>query len=157
MLLFSATMPPWVDKVVKEYMKEDRVFIDLVKEGTVKASKDVEHIGIPCHWTRCVAEGYLCCSSYVAHVVWCLVFPLGLDGCCGCCCCHFAVIEMSLAFLPCHPPRVCCGVMLFCDLILASISYYCRITFQAFWRWFHHCVAFHKSSRATFMPPCGVE
>ncbi|CAM9988704.1 unnamed protein product [Ectocarpus sp. 4 AP-2014] len=51
MLLFSATMPLWVDKVVKEYMKEDRVFIDLVKEGTVKASKDVEHIGIPCHWT----------------------------------------------------------------------------------------------------------
>ncbi|CAM9683057.1 unnamed protein product, partial [Hapterophycus canaliculatus] len=50
MLLFSATMPPWVDKVVKAYMKEDRVFIDLVKEGSVKASKDVEHIGIPCHW-----------------------------------------------------------------------------------------------------------
>ncbi|CAN0165128.1 unnamed protein product [Pylaiella littoralis] len=51
MLLFSATMPPWVDKVVKEYMKGDRIFIDLVKEGSVKASKDVEHIGIPCHWT----------------------------------------------------------------------------------------------------------
>lgn len=41
-------------QVVKAYMKPDRVFIDLVKEGTVKASKDVEHIGIPCHWTRCV-------------------------------------------------------------------------------------------------------
>ncbi|CAM9259489.1 unnamed protein product [Ascophyllum nodosum] len=51
MLLFSATMPPWVEKVVKEYMKEDRVFIDLVKKGSAKASKDVEHIGIPCHWT----------------------------------------------------------------------------------------------------------
>lgn len=35
-------------------MKEDRVFIDLVKEGSVKASKDVQHIGIPCHWTRCL-------------------------------------------------------------------------------------------------------
>ncbi|CAN0087863.1 unnamed protein product, partial [Laminaria digitata] len=51
MLLFSATMPPWVDKVVKAYMKADRIFIDLVKEGSVKASKDVKHIGIPCHWT----------------------------------------------------------------------------------------------------------
>lgn len=40
-------------KVVNAYMKQDRIFIDLVKEGAVKASKDVEHIGIPCHWTRC--------------------------------------------------------------------------------------------------------
>ena len=39
-------------QVVNEYMKPDRIFIDLVKEGSVKASKDVEHIGIPCHWTR---------------------------------------------------------------------------------------------------------
>jgi len=50
------------EQVVKAYMKEDRVFIDLVKEGSVKASKDVEHIGIPCHWTRC--DGW-------CGVVWC--------------------------------------------------------------------------------------
>ena len=41
-------------QVVKAYMKADRIFVDLVKEGSVKASKDVKHIGIPCHWTRCV-------------------------------------------------------------------------------------------------------
>lgn len=49
-------------KVVKEYMQEDRVFIDLVKEGSVKASKDVAHIGIPCHWTRC--ENVFCLSGF---------------------------------------------------------------------------------------------
>ncbi|CAM9298724.1 unnamed protein product [Choristocarpus tenellus] len=51
-LLFSATMPPWVDKVARECMRSDRIFIDLVGEGSAKASKDVKHIGIPCHWTR---------------------------------------------------------------------------------------------------------
>lgn len=66
MLLFSATMPPWVDKVVKAYMKEDRVFIDLVKEGSVKASKDVEHIGIPCHWQRCAPRSCCACCARCA-------------------------------------------------------------------------------------------
>lgn len=48
-------------------MKEDRIFIDLVKEGSVKASKDVEHIGIPCHWTRWSGGGgvpFLCCFLF---------------------------------------------------------------------------------------------
>jgi ATP-dependent RNA helicase DDX21 len=49
-LLFSATMPEWVNQVARQYMAQDRVFIDLVGSSEVKASKDVSHKAIPCNW-----------------------------------------------------------------------------------------------------------
>lgn len=63
-------------------MKADRIFIDLVKEGSVKASKDVEHIGIPCHWTRLVGRQnatYVdesCARGFCVHVCCVLCFLL---------------------------------------------------------------------------------
>lgn len=54
-LLFSATLPPWVQKVAKQYMRSDRLEqVDLVQGEDAKASTDVRHIAIPGHW--CVAE-----------------------------------------------------------------------------------------------------
>jgi ATP-dependent RNA helicase DDX21 len=51
MLLFSATLPPWVTKVATAYMRQDRLQrVDLVEGEDQKASTDVRHIAIPCHW-----------------------------------------------------------------------------------------------------------
>lgn len=50
-LLFSATLPPWVQKVAKQYMRQDHLEqVDLVQGEDQKASTDVRHIAIPCHW-----------------------------------------------------------------------------------------------------------
>ncbi|KAH9181405.1 hypothetical protein AeNC1_016619, partial [Aphanomyces euteiches] len=49
-LLFSATIPAWVESVAKEYMSASREYVNLVKDNEAQASTDVEHIAIPCHW-----------------------------------------------------------------------------------------------------------
>ena len=46
MILFSATVPRWVDKVARKYMKEDLVYVDLVKDGYNKTSMTVEHFAM---------------------------------------------------------------------------------------------------------------
>lgn len=46
MILFSATVPRWVDKVARKYMKEDLIFVDLVKEGANKTSETVQHLAM---------------------------------------------------------------------------------------------------------------
>ena len=46
MILFSATVPRWVDKVARKFMKADMIYVDLVKDGYNKTSETVEHLAI---------------------------------------------------------------------------------------------------------------
>lgn len=46
MVLFSATVPRWVDKVARKFMKEDLTYVDLVKDGYNKTSMTVEHLAM---------------------------------------------------------------------------------------------------------------
>lgn len=45
-LLFSATVPRWVDKIARKFMKKDLAFIDLVKDGFNKTSTTVTHLAM---------------------------------------------------------------------------------------------------------------
>ena len=47
-ILFSATVPPWVQNVAKNHLDKEFKFVDLVKDLKNKTSKTVEHIAIPC-------------------------------------------------------------------------------------------------------------
>ncbi|RKP05367.1 P-loop containing nucleoside triphosphate hydrolase protein [Thamnocephalis sphaerospora] len=49
-LLFSATLPEWVHKVVKKYLREDYVTVDLVGQQKLKTNENITHYGIPSHW-----------------------------------------------------------------------------------------------------------
>lgn len=48
-LLFSATLPKWVQDVAKKYM-DDPETVDLVGEDDQQASTDVEHLMLQCPW-----------------------------------------------------------------------------------------------------------
>jgi hypothetical protein len=54
-LLFSATIPSWVKKIQKQYLKPQSVYIDLVGEDGVKASASVRHKVLYCHWSQRVS------------------------------------------------------------------------------------------------------
>ena len=43
-LLFSATVPDWVKKMIKGFMKENYAFVDMIKNTENKTSKTVEHL-----------------------------------------------------------------------------------------------------------------
>jgi ATP-dependent RNA helicase DDX21 len=45
-LLFSATIPKWVEKIASKFMKDNVVRIDNIKESGVKSSKTVEHLAL---------------------------------------------------------------------------------------------------------------
>jgi ATP-dependent RNA helicase DDX21 len=45
-LLFSATIPKWVEKISSKFMKKNLVFIDMIKNSDNKTSKTVEHLAI---------------------------------------------------------------------------------------------------------------
>lgn len=45
-LLFSATIPRWVEKVSRTFMSKDVVRIDMIKGKTVKTATTVEHLAI---------------------------------------------------------------------------------------------------------------
>ncbi|KAJ3017485.1 UNVERIFIED_CONTAM: hypothetical protein HDU68_011671 [Siphonaria sp. JEL0065] len=49
-LLFSATLPSWIDGVLKKYMKPDRDTVDLVGSQKLKTSEKVQHLCIPSKW-----------------------------------------------------------------------------------------------------------
>ena len=51
-LLFSATIPSWVQNVAKKYLKPDHKRVDLVGEVAQKASATVSHYAIACHWSE---------------------------------------------------------------------------------------------------------
>jgi len=48
-LLFSATIPQWINTIVDTYMRKERRLVDLVTGNKQKASKDVEHMALCCH------------------------------------------------------------------------------------------------------------
>jgi ATP-dependent RNA helicase DDX21 len=49
-LLFSATLPSWIQEAVKKFMKSDKVTLDLIGKDKQKTSKTVSHIAIPSKW-----------------------------------------------------------------------------------------------------------
>ena len=51
-LLFSATLPSWVQQVARKYLRASHQRIDLIGEVAQKASNDVVHYAIPCHWSE---------------------------------------------------------------------------------------------------------
>ncbi len=45
-LLFSATIPQWIDKIALNFMKKDLIRINMIKNSEVKTSKTVKHLSI---------------------------------------------------------------------------------------------------------------
>jgi ATP-dependent RNA helicase DDX21 len=45
-LLFSATIPPWVQNATRSFMSSDKLFIDMVKESTLKTPAGVKHLAL---------------------------------------------------------------------------------------------------------------
>lgn len=41
-LLFSATLPPWVQKTAEKYMSEDKKIVDLIGDQELKASETIQ-------------------------------------------------------------------------------------------------------------------
>ncbi|XP_058760109.1 DEAD-box ATP-dependent RNA helicase 7-like [Vicia villosa] len=50
-LLFSATLPSWVQQISKKFLKQDKATVDLVGNEKMKASTNVRHIILPCNST----------------------------------------------------------------------------------------------------------
>jgi len=48
-LLFSATLPDWVNKLSMRFLKVDRKTVDLVGNEKLKASASVKHLALPCN------------------------------------------------------------------------------------------------------------
>lgn len=51
-LLFSATMPPWVREVTRQFLKPSKKMVDLVGDDKMKAATTVKHLLLPCHWQQ---------------------------------------------------------------------------------------------------------
>ncbi|ORY01863.1 DEAD-domain-containing protein [Basidiobolus meristosporus CBS 931.73] len=49
-LLFSATVPEWVNRVVKKYLRPDHATVDLVGDTKLKTSEFISHYAIPSSW-----------------------------------------------------------------------------------------------------------
>ena len=45
-LLFSATVPKWIDKIASKFLKPDIFRVDMIKDQKVRTSKTVEHLSI---------------------------------------------------------------------------------------------------------------
>ena len=53
MLLFSATIPDWIEEIAEEHMKEDRAIVDLAQDLTTRTAKNIAHFAIECpFWER---------------------------------------------------------------------------------------------------------
>ncbi|XP_010458375.1 PREDICTED: DEAD-box ATP-dependent RNA helicase 7-like isoform X2 [Camelina sativa] len=65
-LLFSATLPQWVQSISRKFLKKDLKTIDLVGNDKMKASNSVRHIAIPCNkaaMPRLIPDIISCYSS----------------------------------------------------------------------------------------------
>lgn len=51
-LLFSATLPPWVENVARKYLRPDKKHIDLVGNTQQHANSDIAHMCMACHWSE---------------------------------------------------------------------------------------------------------
>jgi ATP-dependent RNA helicase DDX21 len=47
-LLFSATIPSWVQNTARKYLRSDIVKLDLVGKGTIRTATSVEHLAVSC-------------------------------------------------------------------------------------------------------------
>lgn len=45
-LLFSATVPRWVEELASKFMSKSRKFIDLIKKCEIKTSRTIEHLSL---------------------------------------------------------------------------------------------------------------
>ena len=52
MLLFSATVPSWVQDTADRYMSHDRVIVDLIGQQTLRTAVTVEHKAISCPYSE---------------------------------------------------------------------------------------------------------
>ncbi|KAJ7287961.1 hypothetical protein O6H91_Y312700 [Diphasiastrum complanatum] len=50
-LLFSATMPPWVQEIASKFFKASKKTVDLVGDDKMKASASVKHLLLPCAYS----------------------------------------------------------------------------------------------------------
>jgi ATP-dependent RNA helicase DDX21 len=52
-LLFSATLPHWVNQVTKKYLRQQELFtIDLVKDQQLKTNENIRQLAIQCPWQQ---------------------------------------------------------------------------------------------------------
>lgn len=51
-LLFSATVPNWINKVVKNYMRKDMLFVDLVSNTTETVPNTIKHYAVNVRWKK---------------------------------------------------------------------------------------------------------
>jgi superfamily II DNA/RNA helicase len=49
-LLFSATLPDWINEVAREFMKDDITVVDLAQDLTNKTSSKINHLALECAW-----------------------------------------------------------------------------------------------------------
>lgn len=49
-LLFSATVPPWVKSMARDFLSPQLEFIDLASNLKNKTSRTVNHLAINCPW-----------------------------------------------------------------------------------------------------------
>ena len=52
MLLFSATVPLWVQEMAQRYMTPDRVLVDLIGQEVTRTAVTVEHKAICCPYSE---------------------------------------------------------------------------------------------------------
>jgi len=76
-LLFSATIPSWVQNVAKKYLKPERQYIDLVGNANHQANSDITHYAVSCHWAernavlRNVIDVYGASGSKTKTIIFC--------------------------------------------------------------------------------------
>lgn len=51
-LLFSATVPSWVEQTADKYMSRDRVLVDLIGQQSLRTAVTVEHKAISCPYSE---------------------------------------------------------------------------------------------------------
>jgi ATP-dependent RNA helicase DDX21 len=67
-LLFSATIPDWVMKLSQQYLKPDKIVVDLLHDQLLKTPKDIEHLLIEVHARNKREENQIvqqCIKKYV--------------------------------------------------------------------------------------------
>lgn len=65
-LLFSATLPTWVQQIARKFLKSERRTVDLVGDEKMKASNNVKHLLLPGHYsmrTQLVQDVIQCYGS----------------------------------------------------------------------------------------------
>lgn len=45
-LLFSATVPKWVEELASKFMSKNKKFVDLVNKYDIKTSRTIEHLSL---------------------------------------------------------------------------------------------------------------